>query len=141
MVIGVKYNQEILKYMKLFENITGTRLKDCFEDKKGVINFFVDERMAGKAIGKNGLNVRRISEALNRKIRIVAYSDDLKTFLNNLLFPNIVEDIEINDSIVILRDRDFQKKSRIIGSKASNLRNYEYIVQRFFPYVEEIKVV
>ncbi len=142
MAKGITYDQNTLNYMRVFERVAKTRLIDCFEDKKGVLNFFVPQKDIGKAIGKNAVNAKKISEMLNKKIKIVAFNKDLKTFLNNLLFPNVVEKIGIDEenNTVILKDRDFQKKSLIIGKRAINLRNYEFIVQRFFPEIKEIKV-
>ena len=142
MVKGAKYDNALMGYMRIFENITHTSLIDCFEDQKGVLNFFVDQSNIGKAIGKKAVNIRLLENKFNKKIKVSAYNSDLKSFLNNLLFPIIVESIDYDPetNIIQVQDPDFSKKSMIIGRNASNLRNYEYILRRFFPDLKEIKV-
>ncbi len=142
MVKGAKYDNALMGYMRIFENITHTSLIDCFEDQKGVLNFFVDQNNIGKAIGKKAVNIRLLENKFNKKIKVSAYNSDLKSFLNNLLFPIVVESIDYDPktNIIQIQDPDFSKKSMIIGRNASNLRNYEYIVRRFFPDLKEIKV-
>jgi NusA-like KH domain protein len=142
LVKGAKYDNALMGYMRIFENITHTSLIDCFEDQKGVLNFFVDQNNIGKAIGKKAVNIRLLENKFNKKIKVSAYNSDLKSFLNNLLFPIVVESIDYDPktNIIQIQDPDFSKKSMIIGRNASNLRNYEYIVRRFFPDLKEIKV-
>jgi NusA-like KH domain protein len=142
LVKGAKYDNALMGYMRIFENITHTTLIDCFEDQKGVLNFFVEQNDIGKAIGKKATNIRLLEDKFNKKIKVSAYNADLKSFLNNLLFPIVVESIEYDSesNIVQIQDPDFNKKSMIIGRNASNLRNYEYIARRFFPDLKEIKV-
>ncbi len=142
MVKGAKYDNALMGYMRIFENITHTSLIDCYEDQKGVLNFFVDQNNIGKAIGKKAVNIRLLENKFNKKIKVSAYNSDLKSFLNNLLFPIVVESIDYDPktNIIQIQDPDFSKKSMIIGRNASNLRNYEYIVRRFFPDLKEIKV-
>lgn len=142
MVKGAKYDNALMGYMRIFENVTHATLIDCFEDQKGVLNFFVEQNDIGKAIGKKATNIRLLEDKFNKKIKVSAYSADLKSFLNNLLFPMVVESIEYDpeSNIVQIQDPDFNKKSMIIGRNASNLRNYEYIARRFFPELKEIKV-
>lgn len=142
MVKGAKYDNALMGYMRIFENVTRTSLIDCFEDQKGVLNFFVDQSNIGKAIGKRATNIKLLENKFNKKIKVSAYNSDLKSFLNNLLFPLVVESIDYDPktNIIQIQDPDFSKKSMIIGRNASNLRNYEYIVRRFFPDLKEIKV-
>jgi len=142
LVKGAKYDNTLMGYMRIFENITHTTLTDCFEDQKGTLNFFVEQNDIGKAIGKKAVNIRLLENKLNKKIKVSAYNPDLKSFLNNLLFPIVVDSIEYDpeSKIVQIQDPDFNKKSMIIGRNASNLRNYEYITRRFFPDLKEIKV-
>ena len=63
-----------MKIMSLFETLTQAKLKDCIFDER--IIFIVEENQIGKAIGKNGVNVRKIESALNKKVKIVWEGDE-----------------------------------------------------------------
>ncbi|HHI04241.1 MAG TPA: hypothetical protein ENL45_01715, partial [Candidatus Woesearchaeota archaeon] len=70
----IKYDLSLMKFMSFFESLTNTKLKDCFVDKNEMLVFVVEENQIAKAIGKNGVNVKRIKERLNRKIKIVEFN-------------------------------------------------------------------
>ena len=78
---------------------------------------------------------------LNRKIKIVAFNPIVMQFVANLLYPLKVADMKEEDGIITITGIDTQTKGLIIGARAQNLRNYESIVQKYFPEVKELKVV
>ena len=60
-----------IRYLNLFERVTGVRTKDCFF-YNNMILFAVPPGFVSKAIGENGKNVRQIAETLGRKIKIIS---------------------------------------------------------------------
>lgn len=131
---------ETLKLMTFFESSTGAKLKDCFTDHLGILTFVVQEGI-GKAIGKGGVTFRNLESRLKRKIKIVAYSEDLKQFVVNLLLPLKARNLDYNEETKILTiTPEAESRGYMIGRAAQNLRNYESIVQRYFD-VKEIKVL
>lgn len=134
----IKYDQTLLKLMYFFESATHSKLKDCFVDSNGVLTFVVESNIAG-AIGKSGVNAKKVESALKRRIRIVAFSPVLEEFIVNLLRPFKVRNISVQDGTVIITPEP-ESRGYIIGRAASNLRNYEGVVKRYFD-VKEIKVV
>jgi len=58
----IKYDLQLIGYINIFENITKTNVKDCFMNNKDQLVFVVNENQAGKAIGKNGLNAKRLEK-------------------------------------------------------------------------------
>jgi transcription termination/antitermination protein NusA len=130
----------LMKQMALFENISRVRPKDAFEDDSGMLYFIVDKGNIIKAVGKNGFNAKKISDALKRKIKIVEFDSVRETFIKRLLFPLKVSEINVENDVVKIKALDNETRGRIIGRNASNLRNYEKIVKRFFT-IEEIKVI
>ena len=129
-----------MKLMTVFESRTRVRVKDVFEDSLGLLHFVVEQGMLNKALGKEGMHVKKLSQQLNRKIKIVEFHPERETFIKRLLFPLKVENITIEGDIVTVKGVDVETNSRIIGRNAVNLRNYEKIVKRFF-ILEEIKVI
>ena len=136
----IKYDLNLMKFMSFFENLTNTRLKDCFIDKNSLLVFVVEENQIAKAIGKKGVNVRNIKEKLNRKIKIVEFNPHLEIFVANIIRPLIGKEIKVEDKVVTIVGPDTKTKGLLIGRSGQNLRNYEEIVNRYFD-IKEIKVI
>ena len=113
-------------------------IDDCFEDD-GKLIFIVAEGQIGKAIGKGSSNVRKLEEKLKKKVRIVEHSSDLHKFIQNIVYPSRLENIEEDGKTVILTAVDTKTRGYLIGRNASNLRNSERILKRHFD-VDELKV-
>jgi transcription termination/antitermination protein NusA len=128
-----------IKIMNLFESITHARVKDCIPSATRII-FVVEQGEMGKAIGKNGVTIRRIESALNRKIKIVEFNPDVKEFVRNLIAPLRVDNVVFENGKVLLESNDTATKSMIIGRNAQNLRANEEIAKRYFD-MNEIRVV
>jgi len=135
----IKYDNQLMKLMYFFESHTHSKLKDCFVDKNGLLNFIVDEDI-GKAIGKKGITAKKIEASLKRKIKIVAFSDNLEEFLHNLLLPQKIRSIALTEDKTVIITPEPESRGYIIGRAASNLRNYEETLKRYFD-IKEIKVV
>jgi N utilization substance protein A len=125
--------------MSIFESLTHASLKDCFEQSNRVV-FVVNQGEIGKAIGKSGINIRKIERVLKRKIKIVEFNPDLLIFIQNIFFPLKVKEIKEEEGVVIITPPDSTTRGYFIGKGASNLRSTEEIVKRYFD-LEEIKVV
>ena len=136
----IVYNAEIMKIMSFFEKITGTRLKDCIIEERQFI-FIVQPGMISKAIGKRGVNVKTLEKKLNKKIKIVEFNPMLKEFVLNYIMPIRVEEIQQDGNVITLMSADTAAKSMLIGRNAQNLRHTEEIIKRYFPQLEEIKVM
>ncbi len=136
----IKYDASLMGYISIFENMTRTKLKDCFLSEELVI-FVVQPNEIAKAIGKNGQNAKMVERILKKKIKIVEFSDDVIQFIKNFVFPlKVQEAIVDGNGLVTLSGGDTSTKSMLIGRNASNLRNTEGIVKRYFP-IEKIRVV
>lgn len=134
------YNTELLGIMNMFEKITRSRLKDCIEYKEKLM-FIVQPGQLRYALGKQSINVKKIEDALNKKIKIMEYNEDLCTFIRNLMYPLKIVEMKEENNIVTIKGPDQKTKGLMIGSKAQNLRAYEVIAKKYFPRLEEIKVI
>lgn len=135
----ITYSPELIKLRALFETFTKANLKDCFYDQHNMLVFVVDAGEMAKAIGRNGSNVKRLENGLKRKIKIVEFAPTADAFLRNLIMPlranNIIHEEE---QMTIVADES-KTRGLLIGRAASNLRNYENTMQRYFK-IREIKV-
>ena len=139
-MIKIKYDINLMKFISFFENLTRAKVKDCIDSGSGSsLIFVVQKGEIGKAIGKNASNIKRLENMLKRKVRIIEYDEDVVKFVRNVLAPIKVEEVELVDSKVVIRDNDMKKKGMVIGRDASNLKKHKEIVSRYFP-IEDIVV-
>ncbi len=84
--MGVKLSAESIRYLTLFENLTGASVKDCLVYDDRVV-FVVKRGEMGVAIGKGGINVERARELIGKRIEIIEHSDDPAEFIANIFKP------------------------------------------------------
>lgn len=133
----IKYDADLMKIIPLFESITGARLKDCISNER--LLFIVEENEIGKAIGKKGVNIKRLENMLKKKIRVAGFSHDVLQFIRNMLYPLQTASIDNTDGTITIR-ADTKTKALIIGRNKQNLNNLISIVKRHFN-IKDIKVV
>jgi len=122
----------------LMEKFTRAKVKDCFTDEEGVIFFVVAPGELGKAIGKGGSNIQKLQGELQRKIKIIEYSDDPAEFVKNIIYPLRVQGINKESEAIIIKDTNKKAKSLLIGRQGRNLKLINRAVKRFFNL--EVKV-
>ena len=136
----IVYDMSTLGFMKTFENITRSRLKDCIVEKERLI-FIVQAGELRKALGKNAEHVKKISLKFKKKIKVVEFNENMLTFIKNFIHPLKVDQMHEEEGIVVLESQDMHVKGLIIGRAAQNLRKLEEYVRRYFGNLKEIKVM
>lgn len=130
----LKLSGDIIQYMGLFIDITKAKVKDCIEREDKII-FVVERGELGKAIGKNGINIKTLKEVLKKDIDIIEFSDNIVQFIRNIFHNYNVENVElgkqgIKDHInVKIEQKD---KGRAIGKEGRNLKIARDIIFRHF---------
>lgn len=132
-------NQEIMGLSSLMERTTKAKVKDCFTDEEGTIFFVVAPGDLGKAIGKGASNIKRLQQELQRKIRVIEYSDQVVEFVKNIIYPLRVQSITEENGAVIIKETNKKAKSLLIGRQGRNLKLINRAVKRFFNH--EINIV
>ena len=136
----IKYDAKTLALMSYFESQTRCRVRECFTDMNGILNFIINDKVY-KAIGKNSANLKKIESKLRKKIKITEYSEDIIQFTSNLLKPLKTKEITYDPELKkITITPEPESRGYIIGRAAQNLKNYESIIRRHFP-LEKIEVV
>ena len=134
----VKLDQEILGLSNLFERETRARVMDCFRDGDAIF-FIVAAGQIGKAIGKGGVNIKKLQNSTGKKIRIIEYQDKVESFVKNVIYPVNVQEIVLEGNTLFIRDSSKKTKSLLIGRNGINLQRIKRAVQRFYT-VDEVKV-
>ena len=135
----IKYDLNVMKHMSFFETLTQSKLKDCIVGEERII-FIVQENEIGKAIGKKGINVRKIENALNKKIKIVEFNPEVLNFIRNFIYPHQLRELKEENNIITMVGKDSKTRGILIGRDARNLNNLKSIVNRYFD-IEDIKVI
>lgn len=134
----VKLDQETLGLSALIERLTRTRVKDCFLDR-GTIYFVVAPGEIGKALGKGGMNIKRVQQELGRRVKVIEFRHRVEDFVRNVIYPIKVDEIIEEDGVVLVKDTSKKTKSLLIGRDGRNLNLINRAVKRFFNV--EVKVV
>ena len=133
--MGIKISTDEIKYIGLFESMTGATVKDCiFEDNKNKIVYVVKEGDMGLAIGKNGTNAQKVKETLNKPIDIIEYSEDPVKFIKNIIWPVKVKSIHVSErkdgkKIAVL-DINKKDKGLVIGKEGKNIDRIKNLLKR-----------
>lgn len=134
----IKYDSDLIKLITLFESMTGAKVKDCISNEKLI--FIIEENEMGKAIGKNGINIKRMENMLKKKIKLVEFSNDILQFVKNIIHPIGALAIKQEDGILAIRGKDANTRAMLIGRERQNITHLNEIVKRYFD-IKEIKVV
>lgn len=136
-VARIKFNIDVIKYITLFESLTGAKVKDCIVNEK--IVFIIHENEMGKAIGKQGANIKRVENAFKKKIKLAEFNTDLSQFIQNLIQPLKAKEINEEEGIVTIYGHDTKTKGLLIGRDRHNINSVTNIVKRYFG-IKDIKV-
>ncbi len=137
----IRINSEELKYMTLFEGMTGATIKDCIQEDESVA-YVVKKGDMGLAIGKAGSNIERIKRALGKDVWVTEFSDDQNEFVKNLFSPTRIRQIRVsnseNDKIITLEVSKKDTK-KVIGHNGTRIRMAKKLAERHFS-IDDIKI-
>ncbi len=133
----MKIDITLIGYITTFENITQTNVKDCFFNKNKQLVFIVKEEQGKKAVGKNGMNIRKLERLINKRIKIIEFSEKPEEFAKNIIFPLKSPEIKLQDDILTIKTDSTQLKALLLGREKLNLKEIQDIVEKYFP----VKVV
>ncbi|MCK5587616.1 MAG: NusA-like transcription termination signal-binding factor, partial [Candidatus Lokiarchaeota archaeon] len=122
-----------IKYIALFENITGAITKDVIIDDDRLI-FVVKEGDIGRAIGKRGINIKRAKDMLHRNIDIVEFADSEVEFIKNTLAPARIKSVSISekkDRKVAIVNVEPKDRGIAIGKNGKNVARARLLAKRY----------
>ncbi len=122
-----------IRYINLFTKITRVNTRYFFEYNNMLV-FCVPRKLLSKAVGPDAKNLRKMSDILKKRIRVVAQPKDIsdaKSFIESIIAPVGFTDIEINnDEIVVTGGK--QHKAALIGRNKRRLNEMKQIIKYFF---------
>ena len=138
--MGVKLSTESIRFLTLFESLTGASVKDCIVEDDRVI-FVVKKGDMGLAIGKGGINIEKAKELIGKKIEVVEHSDDAVEFITNIFKPIRVTAklVDKDGKRVAVVAVNPQYKGLVIGKGGKNINKAKELVRRHHD-IEDIVV-
>lgn len=121
-----------IRYLNLFEKITGIRTRFCFE-YNGTIIFCVPKKIFHKNNNKNWKNTKKLNEIIGKRIKIIELPEeikDLEKFIKNIISPVTFNSIEIKDDTVIISGG--KNKAALIGREKRRFLEMQKIIKDFF---------
>jgi N utilization substance protein A len=134
----IRYDINIIKYISLFETLVRVNVKDCIDTNP--LTFVVEQNYIGRAIGKNGVNVKRLERMFNRKIKILEFNPEVLQFVKNVISPLKGDELSKKDNTIIINVKDNTTKALLIGRESQNLIKTTEIIKRYFE-IDDIKIV
>jgi len=128
----ISFDTETLGYIRLFEERTGARVKDCFEAEDRLV-YLVYPGEIPKAVGPGGVLVDRLKGMMKKEIQVIEYSDEPEALARNIFYwysPKSVELVPKGKGRHVTVTVDPAWKARAIGKAGKNLKVARAILLR-----------
>lgn len=132
----IKLTPEELRYIGLFQDITGATVKDCvIDNENNMIIFVVKKGDIGIAIGKGGSNIKRLKKIFGKDVEIVEDGETIEEMAKNSVAPARVKGVKLvetpNKKTVYITVEP-SDKGVAIGKNGKNVTRARILLKRYF---------
>lgn len=113
--------------------ITKVQTRYCFKYNE-IIMFCVPKSKISQALGRNGENLKKMSDLIKKRIRILPIpngEENIKEFIQAIVAPVTFKEIELVPEEVILNAGP-QNKAALLGRNKRRLLEMKKIIKDFF---------
>ena len=128
----LKLDHSTYALVSTVEKISGAQVKDIFKEQD-ILYIIVKNGHLGKAIGKKGITAKKIQLQLKQQVKILEFSGDPEIFIKNLIYPVVVDSIELSNDVLNLKCSLKKAKSLLMGRNGGNLLVLNRALKRFYP--------
>lgn len=132
--MNIKLSADEMRYIALFEGLTGARVQDCVIEEDGnKLTFVVRKGDIGLAVGKGGNKIRGVKRVIGKSIEVIEHSTDPIEFVRNVFMParvkgvNIVERDGKKIAMVNVEERD---RGVAVGRRGKKVESAKKLVFR-----------
>lgn len=126
-------DMQFIRYANLFGKVTNIRTNHCFEYNNMIV-FAVPRPFVRKAIGMNNANLKKLSEILRKKVKIVPIpngKEDIENFVSVIVSPVKFKAIDVKENEAII-NANTQSKASLIGRNKIRLNEMQNILDQYF---------
>ena len=124
---------EDLRHLNLFAKITKILTRHCFYYNEGIV-FLVPKSKLSKALGEGAQNLKRLSQILRKRVKIVAQPqgiEDVERFIKIIVGPVEFKEVEVKEDEIILT-AGMQNKAALLGRNKRRLIEMKGIIKDYF---------
>ena len=126
-------NMQDMRHLNLFGRVTQISTRFCFKYNEHII-FGIPNHLISKAIGENGKNLKKLSELIGKKVKVVPNPngiEDAENFISRIISPTKFKEMEVvGDEIIITAGS--QNKAALLGRNKRRLIELQIIVENSF---------
>jgi N utilization substance protein A len=132
----IRLTGDEMRYIALFESITGATANDCVIDEENDRIIFVTKQGdMGLAIGKGGKNINTLRKMVGRFIEVVEYGDSADQLIRNSLAPARIREIRITEKPekkIVVIEVEPRDKALAIGKNGRTIDKTRMLAKRYF---------
>ncbi len=132
----IKLTAEEMRYIALFENITGATANDCIIDSEADrIIFVAKPGEMGLAIGKAGKNINMLRKMVGRPVEVVEFAGTAEGLIRNCLAPAKLREIRVTerpDRKIIVVEVEPKDKALAIGKNGRTIDKTRLLAKRYY---------
>ena len=133
MLMAGTISMQDMRHLNLFRRITGVSTRHVIRYNEMII-FCVPKNLVSKSIGPEAKNIKRISEILGRRIKVIPIPkgiQHIKPFIQAIVSPVEFKDLEIKEDEIILTAGS-RSKAALLGRNKRRLHEMQKIIKDFF---------
>jgi N utilization substance protein A len=132
----IRLGSDEMRYIALFESITGATANDCIIDPSGDrIIFIAKPGQMGLAIGKAGKNINALRRMTGKPVEVVEGSESVEGLIKNSLAPAKIKEIRVTerpDRKIVVVEVDPKDKALAIGKNGRTIDKTRMLAKRYF---------
>lgn len=133
--MSVKLGTDTIRIIAAFEKLTRVNPRDCIVMEESIY-FLVDPDKIGFVIGKNGSNIKEVSKAFGKTVRLFAYHRNPEEMLRAMV-PT-AKSIEMGKETITLNIPPGDKVA-VIGKNGRNIKAIKELMNRHFA-IKSVKI-
>jgi NusA-like KH domain protein len=140
------FDMQFIRYINLFSKVTKVEAKHCFSYNNMLV-FVVPKMAVDMAVGRDAQNLKKLSEILGKRIRVLGEPKDKKDmewFLTVLVNPVQFEKLEVKNGPageeMIITAGGLENRSMLIGRGRARENELKAVVEQYFG-IKILKIV
>ncbi len=127
-------DQQQIGYLNVFGKISRVPASDCFPYNNKIV-FAVPRERLSMAIGEGGSNIKRVSEVIMRRSKVVPLpkdKSDVAGFISAIIHPVEFKNLEVMEDEIQITANGMENKAELMGRNKVRLKELQDIAKQYF---------